>query len=76
MICNRKQGHYNDCRICEMITLNKIHYNTATSIFFSVAGLVLKHPYTQNMLLAIESAGRNKHRKQVKIVYYYIEKEC
>ena len=27
---NRKQGHYNDRRICEMMILNEIHYNLAT----------------------------------------------
>ena len=32
IICNRKQGHYNDCRICEMI-LNDINYNLATSAY-------------------------------------------
>ena len=33
IICNRKQGHYNDRRICEMMTLNEIHYNLATSTY-------------------------------------------
>jgi hypothetical protein len=33
MICNRKQSHYNDRRICEMMTLNEIHYNLSTSTF-------------------------------------------
>jgi hypothetical protein len=32
-ICNRKQGHYNDRRISEMMTLNEIHYNLATSTY-------------------------------------------
>jgi hypothetical protein len=35
IICNRKQGHYSDRRMCEMIIL-KIHYNPATSTFLSV----------------------------------------
>ena len=26
IICNRKQGHYSDRRICEMMTLNEIRY--------------------------------------------------
>jgi hypothetical protein len=30
VICNRKQGHYSDRRICEMVILNEIHYNLAT----------------------------------------------
>ena len=75
IICNRKQGHYNDRRICEMMTLNEIHYNLATSTFLKVVCLVLKSPHTQNMLLRIESTGRCTHQKQVKVVCYYIEKE-
>jgi hypothetical protein len=42
IICNRKQCHYNDRRICEMMTLNEIHYNFATSTFLLVVCLVLK----------------------------------
>jgi hypothetical protein len=30
IICNRKKGHSDAGRICEMITLNEIHYNLAT----------------------------------------------
>jgi hypothetical protein len=30
VICSHKQGHYNARRICEMLTLNEIHYNLAT----------------------------------------------
>jgi hypothetical protein len=74
VICNRKQGHYSDRRICEMMTLNEIRYNPATSNVLSVVGLVLKSSHTQNMLLQIESTGRYSHHKQVKVVYYYIEK--
>jgi hypothetical protein len=33
IICNRKQGHYNDHKICEIMTLNEIHYNPATSTY-------------------------------------------
>jgi hypothetical protein len=33
IICNCKQGHYNDRRTCEMMTSNEIHYNPATSTF-------------------------------------------
>jgi hypothetical protein len=33
MIWNRKQGHYSDRRIYEMMTLSDIHYNLATSTF-------------------------------------------
>jgi hypothetical protein len=35
IICNRKQGHYSDRRICEMMTLNEIHYDPETSTSFS-----------------------------------------
>jgi hypothetical protein len=35
IICNSKQGHYSDRRICEIMTLNEIPYNPATSIFLS-----------------------------------------
>jgi hypothetical protein len=75
IICNRKQGHYNDRRICEMMTLNEIHCNPATSTFLSVVCLVLKSLHTRNSLLPIESTGRHTHHKQVKMVYYYIEKQ-
>jgi hypothetical protein len=34
-IRNRKQGHYSDRRICEMIMLNEIRYNPAKSAFVS-----------------------------------------
>jgi hypothetical protein len=34
IICNRRQRHYSDRNICEMIILNKIRYNPATSTFF------------------------------------------
>ena len=33
IICNRKQGHYSDRTICEMMTLNEIRYNPETSTF-------------------------------------------
>jgi hypothetical protein len=62
IICNRKQGHYNDGRICEIMILNEIHYNPATSTFLSVAGLALKSFHTQNMLYT--------HHKQTNVVYY------
>jgi hypothetical protein len=75
IFCNRKQGHYNNRRLCKMMTLNEIHYNPATSIFLYVVCLVLKSPHTQNMLLRNESTGRCTHHKQVKVVCYYIEKE-
>ena len=75
IICNRKLGHYSDRRICEMMTLNDIHYNLAASTYVYVACLVLKRPHTQNMLLRIESIGRYTHHMQVKVVCYYIEKE-
>jgi hypothetical protein len=34
IICNCKQGHHSECRICDMITLNEIRYNPAISTFF------------------------------------------
>jgi hypothetical protein len=36
IICNRKQGHYNDWRICEMMNLNEIHYNPTNSTMWFV----------------------------------------
>ena len=53
IICNRKQGHYSDRRICEMMTLNEIRYNPATSTFLlvHVICLALKNPHTHSMLL-------------------------
>ena len=55
VICNRKQGHYSDRRICEMMTLNEIRYNTAASTFWLEVGLALKRPHTHSMLLRMES---------------------
>ena len=59
--CNRKQGHYSDRRICEMMILNKICYNPATSTFLLVVGLALKRLHTHGMLFGIESTGRHTH---------------
>jgi hypothetical protein len=39
IICNEEQGHYSDRRIYEVMTLNEIRYNPATSTFLSVVGL-------------------------------------
>jgi hypothetical protein len=64
IICNRKQGHYSDHRICEMMTLNEIHYNPATSTFLSVLGLAFKSSHNQNMLLLIKSTGSYINNKQ------------
>jgi hypothetical protein len=51
MIYNRKQGHYNDRRICEMMTLNEIHYNLTTSNFFVSSVLRFeKSSYTKHAL--------------------------
>jgi hypothetical protein len=66
---------YIGCRICEMVTLNEIRYNHATSTFLSVVSLILKSRHPQNMFLRIESSGRYAHHRQVKVVYYYKEKE-
>jgi hypothetical protein len=74
-ICNRKQGHYSDRRIYEMIILIEIHYNLAISTLLSVVCFILKSPHAQNKLLRIESTGRHAYHKQVKVVYYYIENE-
>jgi hypothetical protein len=59
-----------------MMTLNEIRYNPARSTVLSVVCLPLKSSHTQNMLLFIESIGSytGTHLKQVKVVYYYIEK--
>jgi hypothetical protein len=40
-----------------------------------VFALHLKSPHAQTMFLRIESAGRHTHHKQVKVVFYYKEKE-
>jgi hypothetical protein len=39
IICDRKQGHYSDRRICEMVTLNEIHYNSTTFFVSSLPRL-------------------------------------
>jgi hypothetical protein len=75
IICNRKQVHYSYRKIREMMTLNEIHYNPPTSTFLSVVCLAMKSSHTQNTLLRIKATGRYTHYKQVKVVYYYIEKE-
>jgi hypothetical protein len=64
-ICNHKQGHYSERRICEKMTLNEIRYNSATSTILLVVGLA----HTHNMLFRIKSTGRYIHQKQVKVVY-------
>jgi hypothetical protein len=74
-MCNHKQSHYSDRRICVKMTANEIHYNLATSTYLSIVCLVWKSPYTQNMPLRIKFTVRYTHHKQVKVVYYYIEKE-
>jgi hypothetical protein len=51
------------------MTLNEIHYKTATSTFLSAVCFALKSSHMQNMFLSIESTGRYTHRKQVKVVY-------
>ena len=65
IICNRKQGHYSDRRICEMI-----RYNPATSTFWLVVGLALKNHHTHGMPLRIESTERHTQNKQVIVVHY------
>jgi hypothetical protein len=57
------------------MTLNEIRYNPATSTFLSVVGLSLKSFCTQKWCVSIEPTGRYTQYKQVKVVYYYIEKE-
>jgi hypothetical protein len=47
IICNRKQCHNSYRRICEIIILNDIRYNTATSFFLSVVDLALKSFHKQ-----------------------------
>jgi hypothetical protein len=69
IICNRKQGHYSNRRICEM-TLNMILYNPETSNYLSVVFLLLKCLHTLVYRITLET---DTH-KQVKVVYYYIEK--
>ena len=75
IICNHKQGHYSDRRICEMMTLNDICYNPATSSFWLVIGLALKHQHTHDMPLRIESTERHTHQKQAIVVHHYMKKE-
>jgi hypothetical protein len=63
------------CRICEMMTLNEIHYNFTKSTILSVICLDLKSHYRQSMILHIESNGGYVHHTQLNVVHYYIEKE-
>ena len=72
IICNRKQGHHSDRRICEMMTLNEIRYNPAASTFLLVVRLALKSPHTHSMLLRIESTGIYTHHKHVTLTYNVI----
>jgi hypothetical protein len=54
IICNRKQGHYNDRGICEMMTLNKIRYNPAKlSFLFSSWNRFEKFSYDEHAEHAI-----------------------
>ena len=75
IICNRKQGHYSDRRICETMTLNEICYNPAISTFWLVVDLALKNHHTHGMPLRIESTERHTHHKQAIVVHYNIGKE-
>jgi hypothetical protein len=74
IMCNRKQGYYSDCRIRKMMTLNNIHYNSATSTFFNSWPLFEKFSYAKKCTCVWNQLG-DKHQKQLKVVYYYIEKE-
>jgi hypothetical protein len=50
IICNCIQGHYSDRRICEMMTLNEIHYNPeilSLNMFFLISKY---HLCTQKVL--------------------------
>ena len=55
IICNRKQGHYSDCRICEMMTLDEIRYKPATYIVFkeSEVGVFISFFYDKLRIQAI-----------------------
>ena len=64
IICNRKQGHYSDHRICEIMTLNETRYNPATSTFWLVVGLALNSPHTHGMPLRIESTEKHTHHSR------------
>jgi hypothetical protein len=73
-ICNRKQGHYNDRRIFEMMPLNEIHYNSAASTFIvSSLPRFEKLSYTKHALVHRITWGNTRH-KQIKVVYCYITK--
>jgi hypothetical protein len=50
--CNRKQCHYSDGRICKMMTLNEVGYNSATSTFLSMVGLALKSSHTFSLRMS------------------------
>jgi hypothetical protein len=75
IICNCTKCSYSDHRNCEIMTLKRIYYNPVTSTFLSAVYIALKSSHKQNMLLRIESTDRYTHHKQVKVEYYYIEKE-
>jgi hypothetical protein len=46
-ICNHKRGDYSDRRICEIVTLNEIRYNPATSTFLLLVDFALKSSHVQ-----------------------------
>jgi hypothetical protein len=58
-----------------MMTLNEICYNPAISTFLSIVDIAFKHYLTHNMPLHNELTGRYTHHKQMKVVYYYTEKD-
>jgi hypothetical protein len=74
IICNWKKFIITTVEFAMMAS--KIHYNPAALTFLTVICLVLKSQHMQNMLLRIESTGRCKHHKQVKVEYYYVKKEA
>jgi hypothetical protein len=61
----------------EFMTLNEIRYTLQHQFFVSswLRFQPLKNSHAQHMLLLVESPGKYTHSKQVKVVYYWIEKE-
>jgi hypothetical protein len=57
VICYRKQGHYSNRRICEMVILDEFHYNPANINFLSVLCLALKSSHTEKYVCVSNQLG-------------------
>jgi hypothetical protein len=71
IICNHTQSHCSDSRICEMMTLND---TCNINLFFQQLASLWKVLIRKTCSCLSNQLG-DKHRKLVKVVYNYIEKE-